>query len=472
MPAAAVFLLLTACQDAAAPPPSPSGELGIDSTRPRHGATGVAPDSDVVVFFRGPVNPATLAEGLTVRRVTDSTPVPAVTAYYAPTNSARLTLPLVPGVMYEAEASTAIEDTGRAPFAEPRKWLFGTRPWMTTVLSGAVTYAATQPALAVDYLQRLHGLHDSFGIQLRYYTCTTACELPGNWRYLDLLDYVTGAYDIAVEGISRVHAAYSRFDDAYYATCVASCEVRSNWHTVAIDTTPYAGLWVATVLVSRTGRVHYLYSRGTARYGYAVCDSICDQPASWSRSLLPPDVAPLGTRATAIGPDGRLHVISSATPVRYSVCSADCDDSTSWQSVDLPLGGGVTFGDAMVVVDQDGGLHVAYNGNPEVVPRYAYCAAGCLDPQAWGVVAFPGLAGQYRAAGALAVSVTGRVHLAYTGSGAVQYAVCLTACLDALSWQHARIDSAISMPAFATDAGGRLRAMVHSVSTGTLSYLW
>jgi hypothetical protein len=343
---------------------------------------------------------------------------------------------------------------------------------MTTVLSGAVTYTATQPALAVDYLQRLHGLHDSFGIQLRYYTCAAACELPGSWQYLDMVDYVTGAYQIAVEGITRVHVAYSRFDDAYYATCAASCNARASWSTVAIDTTPYAGLWVATVLVNRAGRVHYLYSRGTAQYGYAVCDSLCDQPERWERGLLPLEVAPLGTRAATIGPDGTLHVISDATPVRYSICAADCGDSTSWQSVDLPLGGGATFGEAMVVVDQSGGLHVAYNGNPDVAPRYAYCPAGCLDPQAWRVLAFRGVAGQFHAAGALAVSVTGRVHLAYTGSGAVQYAVCVTECLDASSWQHAPIDSAIGMPAFATDAGGRLRAMVHKTTVGTLSYLW
>ncbi len=132
--------------------------------------------------------------------------------------------------------------------------------------------------------------------------------------------------------------------------------------------------------------------------------------------------------------------------------------------VNFPLATGTSFfGKLALAKDSTGGLHAVYADSLNGDLFYAECSSGCALPANWAVLGVDTV-GNIGSSSAIGVDATGRVHLLYRSDRlqTLQYATCLTACTDLLSWSFATADNSSSMiginPSIAVTGGGAVYA--------------
>jgi hypothetical protein len=230
---------------------------------------------------------------------------------------------------------------------------------------------------------------------------------------------------------------------------------------------------------TRTARLSAPFLPGTA-YLASLPKAILDtsgrplasarQVSFTTRSWQPLTVGPGGQRpAMVISPGGRIHVIhGSGNDVLYSTCASNCTSLSGWQTTTiLPLAGG-----AALALDSAGGLHVSYRDSLTKALKYATCVNNCTTPAAWTKVLVDPTDVDFDGT-SIAVTLTGRVHVAYRGrgTGALQYVTCYGSCTDALAWAATVADSASSYyPSIAVDQSGQPHVVAYAALTGDLRY--
>jgi hypothetical protein len=208
--------------------------------------------------------------------------------------------------------------------------------------------------------------------------------MPRAWRSVAIESGSAGGTDVVVDATGRVHVIYGRLSGGpsnpslQYATCASNCLTATNWTSVTItsDAGHYGGQ--GSLAVDANGSVHfvyYYYFSDQANLVYWSCASNCTSATGWSAVTLDNIGSVDATNSLAIDANGRLHVAyyQNSDPsngdgkLKYATCSANCSSLGGWSLgvIDGPFhysgGAGVTGGEASMVVDQNGVLHVFYS---------------------------------------------------------------------------------------------------------------
>jgi hypothetical protein len=283
---------------------------------------------------------------------------------------------------------------------------------------------------------------------------------PGGIRPLDAtaaatfafgrVDNAGGQYTSLVsQSTGRQHISYYDHinSDLKYATCASACTNAGNWQRVAIDQTGNVGQY--TSLAFRDGIRHIAYYDVTnTALKYASCASNCLVAANWNKVTI--DGAGPALSGTfpslEVGSDGRRHVIYFGVPstgagYRYATCLTNCTVAASWQKTSIALTNSGTW--ASLALTGDGRIHATYL-EPNMGLRYAACASSCVQASNWSKVTVDASSTGGLPFPAIAVASDGSRHLSYrtfvNSKAALTYAMCLTSCTAAASWQKVVVD--------------------------------
>jgi hypothetical protein len=247
------------------------------------------------------------------------------------------------------------------------------------------------------------------------------------------------------------------------------------------------------VAVDARGGVHVIHGPGdTSNAGvhYGYCASGCDQPSSWTFTVVPGATERFGASGFAVDGQGRPRVFfSDAKNVGYSECNSNCMSSSSWTTTMLATPDAPNGYDLFAVA-ADGGAAFAYGGASGLI--YESCASNCANASSWQQTLLLGPAPGHTL-GVFSVALTmdaqGRPRLLYsvnsfpTGMTAgtnftLGFITCDQGCTSASSWTNAPLASGkagYGIPQLAVDAQGRLRGlalMTNGSGPDGIAYGW
>jgi Bacterial Ig-like domain len=464
--------LLAACGSESAPP-----RPGVASTTPAANAGDVETGAAVTVTFSDPIDPATLTPAsFGVKRA--GIPLSGSITYDGASHTATATVPLLPGVTYEAEVTTAVRTLGGTPITPALSWSFTTRAWQGATADP--TWSGAFPSIALDAGGRLHATdYDDLHGDLRYTTCNAGCGSAAGWQSVAVdTSGDRGAFNsLVVEPGGRVHVAYydQTADNLRYATCASDCAAPANWQTGMIDSSGGMGPGVSLVR-DAGGRLHATYYDAVGDdLRYATCGGSCQSQANWETATVDSGGDVGQYTSLAVDGAGRLHVSyydNGSVDLRYATCGGGCTVAANWQTVTVDAAGEVGFFPSLVV--QGTRVDIAYYdlGNQDL--KYATCASDCSVAGNWQATTVDG-AGSVGAEPSLRLDAAGRAHLLYydNDGNALRYATCATACGSAANWQTIRADPAAaggSYSSLTVDGAGRLHLVYYS-SAASLRYL-
>ncbi len=472
---------LTACggdngQDPT-PPPDP---LSVATVVPADAASDVAATGVVTATFNGDVIAASVTPQTFVLSAGGGGPLSTEVTYDPAARTARLSAPLLPATLYQAELTTGITGADGEPLAEPEVWSFTTR----IMGAGKVDVAGAvgrRASLAIDAGGRLHvAYRDSTNLDLKYATCEEACASSANWitTAVDQDGSLAYSVSLAVAPDGELHVLYTDSDnfDLRYATCTADCTSQGAWTTATVDSVGNIGNF-GSLGIDEDGRLHatYFVFSGPFHLRYATCTLSCAAPESWTTA----NIGPVGTgvfRASlAVDGAGRVHVAwpkhSGSGDLQYASCAAECNQDASWEL------GSVDFFTTTpsIVVEENGAVHLTYYSSIPDDLMYATCSIQCGTLANWVTVAVD-QAGDVGAHSSLTRDADGRLQVVYydATNGDLKYATCAAACTAAASWRRTALDQDGDVGTWTTSAlgpDGGLHVLYHDETTADLDYI-
>jgi hypothetical protein len=283
---------------------------------------------------------------------------------------------------------------------------------------------------------------------------------------------------IALDGVGRVHLAYSQEDAGMlrYATCAASCFDDASWTRTTVDTTSHSGL-DNSIVADGVGGLHIAYQvyDGQGDLRYAACTTGCTQPGSWQVVTI--DSAGNTGHDASLAVDGSQHlhvtyleyvpVVGGLWRLKYATCASGCTTPGNWQLSVLDSARVMAASSRALVAEGSGRLQLAYQKADTTVPVplfHSSCSANCGTAGNWSSVlldpdpvpfARPVLA--LDPVGAPRLDYWGR----YNGQAALVFGGCDSGCGSITQWGFLPLQivsiatSDIAQHSLLIDAAGR-----------------